>query len=312
MKMLRINSLKQWREEYVELMVKADFTPYNNAPFKVAFHFPLGLPNVNNCRFSAGTLFNPPLGDMFGLAINETGIIYEEQRGRQVPYRRGEALLTSFTEHSQRSTPNNVGAIGITIPRAEFENRGVRPDDMVMRCLKPQQRESLRLLRRYIHLLENSNLDNVAPFGAPTALREICLRHIYDLVALAVSWRGAVGESDLGAVADTRLRSALDYIAANFNNPGLNVEMVARQQGISARYLQRLMKNAGQSYTSVVNEMRLQKAFSELSASRNGRSILEIAMRAGFSDLSYFHRLFRARFDDTPGGVAADASKQAP
>jgi AraC-like DNA-binding protein len=31
-------------------------------------------------------------------------------------------------------------------------------------------------------------------------------------------------------------------------------------------------------------------------------------LEAGFSDISHFNRLFRARFGDTPGGVRAQAA----
>jgi AraC-like DNA-binding protein len=31
--------------------------------------------------------------------------------------------------------------------------------------------------------------------------------------------------------------------------------------------------------------------------------VAEIALEAGFSDISYFNRLFRARFGDTPTGI---------
>jgi AraC-like DNA-binding protein len=33
--------------------------------------------------------------------------------------------------------------------------------------------------------------------------------------------------------------------------------------------------------------------------------ICDIALQAGFSDISHFNRLFRARFGDTPSGVRA-------
>jgi len=56
MKMIRINSFRQWREEYMERMLKTDFTAYKDAPFEIAFQLPLGLPGVVNCRHSAGKL----------------------------------------------------------------------------------------------------------------------------------------------------------------------------------------------------------------------------------------------------------------
>ncbi len=61
---------------------------------------------------------------------------------------------------------------------------------------------------------------------------------------------------------------------------------------------------SGTSFTARVNELRLQKAFALLNErGGGGRRISEIALQAGFSDISHFNRLFRARFGDTPSGV---------
>jgi AraC-like DNA-binding protein len=38
-------------------------------------------------------------------------------------------------------------------------------------------------------------------------------------------------------------------------------------------------------------------------ARQRERRVAEIALEAGFSDISYFNRLFRARFGDTPTGI---------
>ena len=76
---------------------------------------------------------------------------------------------------------------------------------------------------------------------------------------------------------------------------------------MTPRYVQKLMESTGQSFTGRVNELRLQHAFTLLAASHHAtRRISDIALEAGFSDTSYFNRLFRARFAETPSGVRAD------
>jgi len=54
-----------------------------------------------------------------------------------------------------------------------------------------------------------------------------------------------------------------------------------------------------------VNELRLQRAFALLTNPHARGRISEIALQAGFSDVSHFNRLFRAHFGDTPSGVRA-------
>jgi AraC-like DNA-binding protein len=50
----------------------------------------------------------------------------------------------------------------------------------------------------------------------------------------------------------------------------------------------------------------LQRALTLLTDARHQRKrIAEIALRSGFSDVSYFNRIFRKRFGETPRSVRA-------
>jgi AraC-like DNA-binding protein len=86
--------------------------------------------------------------------------------------------------------------------------------------------------------------------------------------------------------------------------------MVAHAQGVSPRYLQRLLESSGTSFTAQVNELRLQRAFALLmEPAARPRLISDIALEVGFSDISHFNRLFHARFGDSPTGARAQARK---
>jgi len=313
---LRSGSLRQWREEYVPLSgLRTDFEPFNDAPFRMSFSLPLDLPGILECRFSPGMCVRAPEhiqagDDWFQFQIAKTNGTQQEQIGHNLRLNRGEATLLRGDEPSRAGSPFGFRGLAVVVPQAEFQARGIRPDDAVMQRTSSQC-EALRLLHSYLRSLEKTGIDRAVSFGTLTPAREIVRRHILDLTALAVSWRGTVGESDLVSVADARLRAALDYITAHFSNPRLTIELVARSQGISARYLRQLMEASGHSYVSVVNELRLQSALTALStAGQHRRTILEFAMDAGFSDVSYFNRLFRARFGDTPSGVRAQGESR--
>src|SRR5262249_32419381 len=128
--------------------------------------------------------------------------------------------------------------------------------------------------------------------------------HIHDLVALAIGECAALGESSASAVVAARHRAALDHIATHFQDPELSLEVVARCQGISPRYLQYLMTSSGTSFTERVNALRLHRAFALLiDPDGSARRISDIALEVGFSDISHFNRLFRARFGVSPRGV---------
>lgn len=52
-------------------------------------------------------------------------------------------------------------------------------------------------------------------------------------------------------------------------------------------------------FTEYLNDYRLSMAARLLAAS--GLSVLEIATRTGFDNLSYFNRLFKRKYRQTPG-----------
>jgi len=65
------------------------------------------------------------------------------------------------------------------------------------------------------------------------------------------------------------------------------------------------------SFASHVIELRLKEAFMLLTAQRGSRvRIADIALQSGFSDVSYFNRLFRSRFGETPSDVRAEARRR--
>jgi AraC-like DNA-binding protein len=66
------------------------------------------------------------------------------------------------------------------------------------------------------------------------------------------------------------------------------------------------LETSGTSFTAHVTELRLKHAFMLLTAHCGKDRISDIALRAGFSDISHFNRLFRSRFGDTPKGVRAN------
>jgi len=64
------------------------------------------------------------------------------------------------------------------------------------------------------------------------------------------------------------------------------------------------METTGSTFSERLNELRLERAFALLTDARYWKKqIAEIALRSGFSDVSYFNRLFRKRFGETPRSV---------
>ena len=117
--------------------------------------------------------------------------------------------------------------------------------------------------------------------------------------------KGEVAElASLRGLRAARLQAVLAKIADNFANPGISAQCVAKELGLSARYVHDLLQETGISFSERVLELRLQRARKMLSQRQNdAMRISEIALMNGFSDMSYFNRCFRRRFGCTPSGA---------
>jgi len=123
--------------------------------------------------------------------------------------------------------------------------------------------------------------------------------HLLDLASIGLGARSDVATAarrrGLRAV---RLKAVLSILEARFHEPDFSAQKLATAAGLSERYVNELLFEAGASFTTRLTELRLRKA-ADLLAHREGR-ISDIAFACGFNDLSYFNRCFRRRFGLTP------------
>ncbi|WP_407166635.1 AraC family transcriptional regulator [Bradyrhizobium sp. ORS 111] len=302
--------IPMWREEFGRRIVHADIAAVSDAPFhaEATLQMVCGLRMLawkgSAMRFKRSRANIVDGDDSIGLVVSSPSASQLSQRGREIEFRGGDAIALL---HSEPATVHYVDGlqVGLAVPRDALVPRVTDVDSLVMRRI-PRRTEALRLLMTYL----KSALAQRA-LAAPK-LRDTIVTHVHDLVALAIDECAPLGESSASAVIAARHSAALDHIAAHFQDPELSLEIVARRQGISPRYLQRLMASSGASFTERVNELRLQKAFALLTAPHGGaQRISDIALEVGFSDISHFNRLFRARFGDSPRGVRSAGSRAA-
>ena len=99
--------------------------------------------------------------------------------------------------------------------------------------------------------------------------------------------------------ADTqRLKTVLQWLSAHYAEP-LRVADAAGVCSFSASHFMRWFRQmTGQSFVAFLNEYRLNAAAEALHAT--DETVLTIASRCGFENLSYFNRAFKAHFGMTP------------
>ena len=110
----------------------------------------------------------------------------------------------------------------------------------------------------------------------------------------------AQGRQRLAAeTADTqRLKTLLQWLSAHYTEE-LRVSDAAGVCSFSASHFMRWFRQmTGQSFVAFLNEFRLNAAAEALQAT--DETVLTIASRCGFENLSYFNRTFKAHFGMTP------------
>jgi AraC-like DNA-binding protein len=236
--------------------------------------------------------------DSVALFANRSGTIGIASRGRDALLRPGEAVLTSAGDETAFERFADGDCFTLRVPRRILEPMIVDVDDAVMRII-PGNVVGLKLLVDYAEALVKENA-----FAKP-ALRQLGVSHLHDLLALVLdpTEETSVVAEQRGARA-ARLRQAKLFIVNNYGRQDLSVAAVARQLGVTTRYLQRIFEGDGKTFSSFLVEQRLKRAHRMLRGPEFAEHpVSSIAYEVGFGDLSYFNRCFRRAYGATPSDV---------
>jgi len=92
---------------------------------------------------------------------------------------------------------------------------------------------------------------------------------------------------------------AVSFIKNNFHNKNISLNDVANEIGLSTSYFSKLFKEElGLSYIDYLNKVRIDASKELL---KRDYSLAEIAQRVGFSDQSYFSKVFKKIEGISPG-----------
>ena len=95
-----------------------------------------------------------------------------------------------------------------------------------------------------------------------------------------------------------RIATAID---ARLGESSLTSAEIARQEGMSARYLQRLFELRHETFSEYLRQQRLERARADLAEPNHAHeSVATIARRWGFRDQAHFSRIFSAAFGLAP------------
>jgi AraC family transcriptional regulator, positive regulator of tynA and feaB len=117
---------------------------------------------------------------------------------------------------------------------------------------------------------------------------------IWDLLTSILN--GETGREFGGGRPDDLRRKAKALVDNELSDPAFCSSRIAQGLGISARYLQRVFAGVGTTPSRFLLVRRLDAAAALLRRLDEPCSVTDVALKCGFSDLSYFSRAFRQRF----------------
>jgi AraC-like DNA-binding protein len=154
--------------------------------------------------------------------------------------------------------------------------------------------------------------------AATTALREIALTtgldrlslllRLFSLVASAPgSEQALLSRRSFSVPASSKhqeaIREAVRYLLANYRNEIRLGDVLRLTRMCKATFSRQFKRHSGKTFSEFVSDLRLQSVRRELA--ETDRSVLEIAMSCGFSEASFFNRIFRRRLRCSPSEYRA-------
>jgi AraC-like DNA-binding protein len=301
-----------YREMFRHLVCCIDAEPLRDAQLEVDVVVQ-AFPGVRLCTGRIQGARNARKGsaladgkDGIWLVINLRGTYQVSLAGNELVLGDGEATLVSLADPFEvlRDAPGSMLVLGV--PRRRLSQLVPDLEGHFLRRI-PHRAQALRLLIDYVTVMQDKETI------AESRLQERAATHIEDLIALVLGPnRDAAEAVEAGGLRAARLYALKSDIAANLGRADLSIGVLAARHRCSPRLIQRLFEAEGVTFSEYLMAQRLARAYRVLSDSHlAGVKVATIAHDMGFSDLSYFNRVFRRRYGAVPSDVRAQAEKRA-
>jgi AraC-like DNA-binding protein len=229
-------------------------------------------------------------GAFLGVLFQKTGRTVYESRSEQTILNSGDLLIWHGGCSVRFDMPESFQKVCLLVPIAIFE--GVLPEANSYAGLHLHQRHSVsRLLGTCLNTLADDVLTNAAETAG--AAVELTL----GLLGAALTQRRE--SSNIGPRTSLYQR-VTSFIDSRLGDLELSPTMLARAHHISTRYLHLIFSERGTTVGTWIKSRRLARCRAALANSNNDRTVTEIAMRWGFSDVAHFSRSFRSAYGVSP------------
>jgi AraC-like DNA-binding protein len=229
-------------------------------------------------------------GDFLGVLLQRTGRTVFESGSEQKMLKSGELLIWHGGRSVRFDMPDDFQKVCLLVRCDTFE--GMLPQASSYAGHHLEQRNNIsRLLGACLSTLADDVLTSAA--GSIGTAVELTL----GMLGAALTQHK---ESNNIGPRTTLYRRLTSFIEEQLADPDLSPTIIAQKHHISPRYLHLIFSEQGTTVGTWIRSRRLAKCRAELANLRNDRSVTEIAMDWGFSDIAHFSRSFSSAYGVSP------------
>jgi len=232
----------------------------------------------------------------YALCLPVAGPLSVAQFDRTEEFQAGSMTLMSGSEPVHLTAEGDCDVLAIFMPPHFVEDRLIKAEELC--CRKPAGSGGVqRLVFSAVAALQEGAADmNAHDLGK-------AIGTVSELAVLALGNLADVNSST-SPVRAANLMRAKRIIRARCKDPDLTLADIAKECGLSLRYLHDLFRDDGRTLRENIIYERLQRARRMLEAgSPRTMKVTDVCFASGFSSLSFFSTAFRRTFSVSPVDV---------
>jgi AraC-like DNA-binding protein len=292
------DALSYWCDSIGQVMLELDIQAAEQAGFSAHLdQYSLGPATANFLYATSQSVartrsnISRSRDETFLLVQLRAGEFEFERLGQSTLVRSGDCILMDSRDRYEVRCPQPTRCLILQLPPQWLRGYLPRPELLAGRVLHPGKGWGSALAAT-VAALQPEELSQLAL--PPGAVAE----QIAALLALAAGRSAGVETSTRPNQLNHRLQQAL---RDRYHEVGLTPAAIARDLGISARYLHHLFAKRATTFGRELVRVRLERARDLLGDRRcTDLPIGEIAARCGFAEASHFARCFRGSFGVAP------------
>lgn len=231
-------------------------------------------------------------GEWVYLKVVVSGSIVVEHGGQFQRFGPGSVIALDPAHHFNELVPEWTDLIVLRVPKVRLQERGWSPHLNGLIALDRDAPDTAAVRNLVSGIAEQTGTLSLA-------MQNLLGNQLFELAEVVMTSRGDGGRR---RSAEAVVYRAKAFIRMHLDSDELNAATAASAVNVSAKHLQRLFADSGQSFMRYVWQTRLEHAQILLrSQGTIAMSVQEVAWQCGFTSAAHFSRVYSAHFGYPPG-----------